>query len=60
MATLSEEELKQKHEGKWVILLADGSYYVADTPGKALAQAPRDATIKDIFRSPRKGELLLF
>ncbi len=61
MVVVTEEVLKEKHPGNWIVLLSDGRYFVGKTPDEAFAQVPKDAEIRDVFRSPRReGDLLLF
>jgi hypothetical protein len=59
-ANRTELELKRKYEGKWIVLLSDGSYFVGSTPNEALSNVKEAKTIKEIFRSPMKDELLLY
>jgi hypothetical protein len=61
MVIITEEILREKYPGNWIVLLSDGRYFVGKTPDQALSQVPRDADIRDVFRSPRRGgDRLLF
>lgn len=61
MAPVSEETLRERYPGNWIVMLSNGRYFVGRTPDEAFSQVPEDSDVKDVFRSPRKGgDRLLF